>query len=169
MTIVSGMHVPDDAALRRAFINSSRSKAASTTLPSPWPPTRADELDFVGWVDPKAPRRAYLVVGPPAVDELVAVELRAPSTTVSHGRRTMCDLCQTVDAPDGSLLMVAPRAGARGRGGDSVGLYMCSDFACSVRAREPLKEHQRSLTGAPDTRVPDLVDRVLAFVDRVRA
>jgi hypothetical protein len=162
------MRVPDPAALRRAFINSSRSKMASMSLPTQWPPPDAHDLDFLGWVDPKAPRRAYLVIGPDSFDELISVELRAPSVTASRKRQTMCDLCQTADAPDGSWLMVAPRAGSRGRGGDSVGLYMCADFACSLRARAPLKPHQRSLTGMPDTRVPALVDRVIAFVDRVK-
>ncbi len=163
------MDIPEVTALRRAFINSSRSKMASVSLPAPWPPPQAEDLDFVGWIDPKAPRRAYLVIGPETVDELTCIELRVPSATASRKRQTMCDLCQTTDAPDGSLLMVAPRAGSRGRSGDAVGLYMCTDFACSLRARVPLKPHQRSLTGMPDTRVPALVERVTAFVDRVKA
>lgn len=163
------MIIPDPAELRRAFINSSRSKTASMTLPSPWPPPHAQDLDFLGWVDPKAPRRAYLVIGPETVDELISIELRAPSASATPKRQTMCDLCQTSDAPDGSVLMVAPRSGSRGRNGDSVGLYMCADFACTLRARVPLKPHQQSLTGMPDTRVPALVERVTTFVDRVKA
>lgn len=162
------MDVPETAVVRRAFINSSRSKAASMTFPTPWPPARAEDLDFLGWIDPKAPRRAYLVLGPETSGSLIAVELRAPGPSSGRRRQTMCDLCQTVDAPDGSRLMVAPRVGSRGRDGDSVGIYVCADFACSLRAREPLKPHQRSLTGAPDTRVAALVDRFVAFVDRVR-
>ncbi|QGG40609.1 FBP domain-containing protein [Aeromicrobium yanjiei] len=162
------MDVPDPAALRRAFINSSRSRTASMSLPTPWPPPRASELDFVGWVDPKAPLRAYLATGSAAGDDLTCVELRLPSASARAKRQTMCDLCQTSDAPDGSLLMVAPRSGARGRSGDTVGLYICSDFGCSLRARRPLKEHERSVTGAPDTRVEALRERVEAFVARVR-
>jgi hypothetical protein len=162
------MHVPDSHAIRRAFVNSSRSRAAAMNLPSAWPPATSDDLDFLGWTDPKAPQRAYLVVGPEVFDDLVAIELRLPSTRPVGKRHTMCDLCQTADAPDGSLLMVAPRAGSRGRSGDTVGVYVCADFACSARARRPLKEHERSVTGRADTRVPDLVDRVSAFVDRVR-
>jgi hypothetical protein len=64
--------------------------------------------------------------------------------------------------------MVAARAGSRGRTGDSVGLYVCSDLACSLRARQPLKTHERSLTGQPDTRVEALVERTSAFVAKVR-
>jgi hypothetical protein len=161
------MLVPDSPALRSAFINSSRSKAASAALPAPWPPEHAEELDFIGWVDPKAPRRAYLIVGPGTTETLTAIELRLPSSVVRRPGKSMCDLCQSAEAPGGSVLMVAPRAGARGKGGDSVGLYICSDFGCSLRARRPLKTHERSVSGQPDTRVEDLVARVLSFVERV--
>lgn len=138
------------------------------SLPSPWPPPQAEHLDFIGWIDPKAPLRGYLVAGPEVAGELISLELRLPSAGVRRGRQTMCDLCQTSEAPDGALLMVAPRAGARGRSGDSVGLYVCSDFGCSGRARRPLKSHERSVTGQPDLRVPALVERLMAFIDRVR-
>jgi hypothetical protein len=160
------MHVPDQPAIRRAFVNTSRSRAASMTLPGAWPPPRADDRDFLGWVDPKAPRRAYLVV---ELDELVAIELRLPSAPGGRARKTMCDLCHSVDAPDGATLMVAPRAGARGRAGDSVGICICTDFACSLRVREPLKEHQVSVSGRPDDRQQQLVERLRDFMARVRA
>ncbi|NRQ49619.1 FBP domain-containing protein [Aeromicrobium stalagmiti] len=161
------MDVPDISTVRSAFVNSSRSKAASMTPPASWPPPHADELDFVGWVDPKAPRRAYLAVAP-VDDDVIAIELRLPSSPPPR-RQSMCDLCQTAEAPAGSLLMVAPRAGARGKNGDSVGLYVCADFACSLRARRPLKAHETSVSGLPDTRVEALVERVVGFVERVRA
>ena len=163
------MQVPEQAAVRRAFVNASRSRAASMSLPTPWPPPRSDERDFVGWVDPKAPRRAYLVVGPDVVDELVTVELRLPSAPGGRTRRTMCDLCHSVDAPDGAALVVAPRAGARGRAGDSVGLCLCTDFDCSLRVREPLKEHQVSVSGRPDDRQEQLVERLRDFMARITA
>jgi hypothetical protein len=160
------MHVPDQSAVRRAFINTSRSRAASMSLPTPWPPPRPDDRDFVGWVDPKAPRRAYLVVGD---DELVAIELRLPSAPTGRARKTMCDLCHSVDAPDGAALVVAARAGARGRAGDSVGICICTDFDCSLRVREPLKEHQVSVSGRPDDRQQQLVERLRDFIARIRA
>ena len=155
---------PDD--VRRHLVNGSPSKAAAMTVPSTWPPPGAGDLDLVGWTDPKAPRRAYLVTH--VRDELVVVELRT-SNAAAAGRPGMCDLCCTTDAPGGTSLMVAPRAGARGRKGDSVGTYVCADFGCSGRARRPLKPHERPLHGAPDLRVEHLVERVTAFVDRVRA
>jgi hypothetical protein len=165
---VDDMQVPEQGDIRRAFVNTSRSRAASMTLPGAWPPPRSDERDFLGWVDPKAPRRAYLVVGPEVGDELVATELRLPSAPGGRARKTMCDLCHSVDAPDGAARVVAPRAGARGRAGDSVGICVCLDFDCSLRVREPLKEHQVSVSGRPDDRQTQLVERLRDFLARIR-
>jgi hypothetical protein len=164
------MQVPSQQEVRRAFVNSSRSRAAAATFPPEWPPPRADELEVVGWADPKAPLRAYLVVGAEVLGEAgpLALELRLPSASPRGSRATMCDLCRTQDAPDGSRLVVAPRAGALGRAGNTVGLYVCSDFGCSLRARQPWKPHQKPLLDHEDPRVPELVERLRAFVDRVR-
>jgi hypothetical protein len=156
--------------VRRAFVNSSRSRAAAATFPKPWPPARSDERDFVAWADPKAPLRAYLVAGPPLADGitdgLTTIELRLGETG-GGPRASLCDWCQTQDADGGARLVVAPRAGSRGKAGDSVGVYVCADFDCSLRVRQPLKAHQRSVSGAADTRVDDLRERVGSFVARV--
>lgn len=157
------MQTIDHTAARRAFVNASKSKAASATFPAAWP-ADLDERDLVGWVDPKAPLRAYLVTD--VGDALTTLELRLPSSSGPR-RKSMCDLCHAMDAPEGSLLMVAQRAGARGRSGDSVGLYVCADFGCSARVREPLPEHRRPAEGVPDTRVAELRERIGAFVARV--
>ncbi|MGJ9412280.1 FBP domain-containing protein [Aeromicrobium sp. CF4.19] len=162
----AAMSGPDQAQVRLAFVNSSRSRAAAVTFPRPWPLERVEDRDFLGWRDPKAPQRAYVVV--PRGDAVVAIELRLPPGGPA-GRRTMCDWCQTTDAPGGARLAVAQRAGARGRAGDTVGTYVCEDFDCSLRARVALEPHQVSVSGAPDRRVPDLVGRVDGFVARVLA
>ena len=159
------MDLVDPATVRRAFVNSSRSRAASATFLPSWPEDHA-ERDFLAWPDPKAPLRAYLVVAPPVSAELVAVELRL-GESAGPRRSSHCDWCHTQDADGGSRLVVAPRAGSRGRAGDSVGTYVCADFACSGRARRPLLAHQRSVTGAPDLRIEELRGRVGTFVDRV--
>lgn len=156
----------ETADVRKAFVNSSKSKAASATFPRAWPPADVEDLDFVGWVDPKAPQRAYLVTE--IDDRPTALELRL-TEAVGSTRKTLCDLCHPQDSPEGARLMVAPRAGARGRGGDTVGLYMCADFGCSSRVRTELKESQRSVSGLPDTRVDDLRARLRDFVGRVLA
>ncbi|WP_229052832.1 FBP domain-containing protein [Aeromicrobium sp. Leaf350] len=152
--------------VRRAFVNSSRSRAAAVTFPRPWPPAEVEQRDFLAWTDPKAPLRAYLVVPPPLVAETVAIELRLGEQG-GPPRASLCDWCHTQDAEGGCRLVVAPRAGSRGRAGNSVGVYVCADFDCSLRARRPLKAHQRSVSGAPDLRVEELGERVGQFVARV--
>ncbi len=160
------MDTPEAAVIRRAFVNSSRSRAAAVTYPASWPLSRHDERDFLAWADPKAPRRAYLVIGPPITPDVLAIELRL-GETAGPRRASHCDWCHTQDSESGSRLIVAPLAGPRGRAGNSVGVYVCADFDCSLRARAPLKAHQRSVLGAPDLRVDGLRERVAAFTARV--
>jgi hypothetical protein len=47
----------------------------------------------------------------------------------------MCSLCLTTHPGSGVSLMTARKAGAAGREGNSVGLYMCTDLACSLYVR----------------------------------
>lgn len=160
------MDAYDAATIRRAFVNTSKTKAAAVNLPGTWPPPRVEERDFLGWVDPKAPQRAYVVPGPRIHDTTVAIELRLGETGPAR-RTTLCDWCHTSDVT--SRLVVARLAGPAGRAGNTVGQYVCEDFGCSLRVRQPLKDHQRSVSGLPDTRVDDLVARVRSFVERVLA
>lgn len=162
------MHTLDARQVRASIVNSSRSKVATMTLPHPWPPERLDERDYLGWIDPKAPQRAYVVLGDAIVAEPVGIELRL-ADSIGPARTTLCDWCRTDDGTSTARLVVARRVGQRGRAGDTVGQYVCGDLACWARVRRPLKPHERSVTGAPDLRVDDLRRRVLEFVDRVRA
>jgi hypothetical protein len=152
--------------VRRTFVNSTRSRTRSMSFPPTWPPPGGQDRELVGWTDPKAPQRAYLVVE--RAGEVVSLELRL-TTGPRRARSTLCDWCHTSEAEDGARLVVAPLSGARGRAGDTVGVYVCADFACSARARRPLKPHEKSVSGREDTRVADLAERVDAFVDRVLA
>ncbi|MEK8106760.1 FBP domain-containing protein [Micromonospora sp. M12] len=50
-----------ESAIRTSFVNCSRGEAKRLAVPKdlemqPW-----DDLDFLGWRDPAAPQRAYLV------------------------------------------------------------------------------------------------------------
>ncbi|GHH00820.1 FBP domain-containing protein [Streptomyces lanatus] len=119
--------------IRNSFINCSKGEAKRLSLPRdlgerPW-----DDLDFLGWRDPGAPDRSYLVVerdGRP-----VGVTLRFPSSQRGFLHRSMCSLCLTTHPGGGVSLMTARKAGVAGREGNSVGLYMCTDLACSLYVR----------------------------------
>jgi hypothetical protein len=116
--------------IRAAFVNCSKGEAKRLHVPrelaeQPW-----DDLDFLGWRDPRAPDRAYLVAdlgeGP------VAITLRSP--VPGQKRANLCSICLTSHAA-GVTLMVAPRTGKAGQQGNSVGTYICGDLACSLYTR----------------------------------
>lgn len=117
--------------IRAAFVNCSKGEAKRLSVPhdlreQPW-----DDLDYLGWRDPQSPVRAYLVAELDGRTQAVA--LRCPSST-GQTRRTMCSMCLTSPV-SGVSLMVAPKAGAAGKQGNSVGTYVCSDLACSLYLR----------------------------------
>jgi FBP C-terminal treble-clef zinc-finger len=118
--------------IRAAFVNCSKGEAKRLHVPrdlagQPW-----DDLDFLGWRDPQAPDRAYLVAdlgaGP------VAITLRCPVPVPGQKRANLCSVCLTSHV-GGVTLMVAPRTGKAGQQGNSVGTYLCGDLACSLYTR----------------------------------
>ncbi|KAB1148335.1 FBP domain-containing protein [Micromonospora sp. AMSO12t] len=118
--------------IRTAFVNCTKGEAKRLSVPRDLADRPWDDLDYLGWRDPQAPHRAYLVTeldGRPR-----ALALRCPSPAPSQPRRGMCAMCLT--APTGGVsLMVAPKAGKAGQQGNTVGTYMCSDLACSLYVR----------------------------------
>ncbi|MGN9768149.1 FBP domain-containing protein [Micromonospora sp. SD12] len=118
--------------IRTAFVNCTKGEARRLSVPRDLAERPWDDLDYLGWRDPRAPHRAYLVTeldGRPR-----ALALRCPSPAPAQPRRGMCSMCLT--SPTGGVsLMVAPRAGRAGQQGNTVGTYMCSDLACSLYVR----------------------------------
>lgn len=119
--------------IRASFVNCSKGEAKRLALPRdladrPWP-----DLDFLGWRDPGAPDRAYLVA--PWEDGVAGVTLRLASQQRGFLHRNMCSLCLTTHPGNGVSLMTGRRAGEAGRRGDSVGSYICTDLACSLYVR----------------------------------
>jgi hypothetical protein len=158
------MRAPTASEIRTSFVNSSRSKVASMTLPGlddlDW-----DALDFLGWRDAKAPLRSYLVTEHGS--GLVGVELRAPGTPPSAAGRKLCNVCHTTHHGDAVFLYVAPRAGAAGKAGNTVGTYLCADLQCSRYARGLLKNDLPQGNTPPDERIPGLPERLAQFRDQV--
>jgi hypothetical protein len=121
----------NDAEIRASFVNCSKGEASRLNLPRDLGELDWAELDYLGWRDPQAPARGYLVAEHEGV--LRGLVLRAPGVGVGR-RASMCSLCMTVRA-GGVALMVAPRAGKAGQRGHSVGTPMCADLACSLYLR----------------------------------
>ncbi|NUT94490.1 MAG: FBP domain-containing protein [Saccharothrix sp.] len=118
--------------IRASFVNCTKGEAKRLTVPRDLAERPWDDLDFLGWRDPAAPQRAYLVAE--SGDGFVAVALRT-ATPHATARRTMCAICLTTHPGDGVTLMTARRAGKEGQQGNSVGLYLCADLACSLYLR----------------------------------
>jgi hypothetical protein len=118
--------------IRTAFVNCTKGEAKRLSVPRDLAERPWDDLDFLGWRDPRAPDRAYLAT---ELDgRLVAVALRCPSPASWQTRRSMCSLCMTTHT-GGVSLMVAAKAGKAGQQGNSVGAYICSDLACPLYVR----------------------------------
>ncbi|CAL9660746.1 hypothetical protein SUDANB176_06988 [Streptomyces sp. enrichment culture] len=119
--------------IRASFVNCSKGEARRLAVPRdlgelPW-----DDLDFLGWRDPGAPDRSYLVTE--RGDRLVGVAMRFQPAQRGFLHRSMCSLCLTTHPRGGVSLMTARKSGPAGREGNSVGAYMCTDLACSLYLR----------------------------------
>ena len=155
------------AEIRAGFVNCSKGEASRLTLPRHLDALDWSTLDFLGWRDPGAPGAAYLVT--PWRDRLVGLVLRVSTERRASGRQNLCSLCTTVHSTTDVALMVAPRAGAAGRQGNTVGSYLCADLACSAYARG-LKRPTRVQpveTLTVDQRIQRVQDNLDAFVRRV--
>jgi hypothetical protein len=153
--------------IRGSFVNCSRGDVRRLHLPEDLADRRWVDLDFLGWVDPRAPQRSYLVV-PTDAHGLVGIAMRRNPS--SAGRARMCSLCTTTHGGQGVSLMVAQRAHQAGRDGNSVGLDICADLQCSSYARGLLPLPAVSTaheTLPPEGRVARLRRNTDAFLARV--
>jgi hypothetical protein len=156
--------------IRASFVNCTKGEAKRLALPRELATTPWDDLDFLGWQDGAAPDRAYLVAE--FGDAPVGVALRRASGGAGRMRRTMCSLCLTTHTAGGVSLLTARRAGKAGQQGNSVGLYACSDLACSLYLRGK-KEVWAAGKIQESLSVPEKVDRLTTnltgFLSRITA
>ncbi|MEO3872065.1 FBP domain-containing protein [Nonomuraea sp. B12E4] len=155
--------------IRTSFINCSKGEARRLSLPRDLAATPWSDLDFLGWRDPGAPERAYLVAerdgGPVGVALRLSQDVRR-----SSAKSTLCSVCVTPHAGTGVALFTAPRVGAAGRQGNTVGLYMCADLACSlyVRGKKQTERGERFESLTVEERVARAVTNLDGFLGRVR-
>ncbi|WP_433478547.1 FBP domain-containing protein [Spirillospora sp. CA-142024] len=155
--------------IRTSFVNCSKGEAKRLGLPKDFADLPWDDLDFLGWRDPGAPERAYLVAERDG--RLVGIALRKASGA-SRGfiSRSMCSLCLTTRTGGAVALMTARRTGEAGRQGNSVGQYLCDDLDCSLYVRGKKRsvaggEFEESLT--PEEKITRMQTNLHAFLDKV--
>ncbi|MFI1561930.1 FBP domain-containing protein [Streptomyces sp. NPDC020490] len=156
--------------IRTSFVNCSKGEAKRVAVPRdldrrPW-----DDLDFLGWRDPGAPDRSCLVTE--REGRLVGLTLRYPPSQRGFLHRSMCSLCLTTHPGGGVSLMTARKTGAAGREGNSVGVYMCTDLACSLYVRgkkvpDSGARFEESLT--LEEQIARTRDNLSAFLDKLYA
>lgn len=153
--------------IRASFVNSTRGETTRMSLPPGLEATSWADLDFLGWVDPGAPERAYLVL--PADAGPTGIALRAAAGRRSRLRSAICQFCITAHAVSDVTLFSAALPGPAGRQGNVVGSYLCADLACSlyVRGRRRPAVPQPGETLSTEDRIARLVDNVRRFVTRV--
>ncbi|MEV6396983.1 FBP domain-containing protein [Streptomyces sp. NPDC051907] len=156
--------------IRSSFVNCTKGEAARLKLPLDFAELPWEDLDFLGWVDPGAPLRAHLVT--PRPDGPLGITLRVPGASrTSAVKSSMCQICLTAHASSGVTLLAAPLAGARGREGNTVGVYVCADLACSLYVRDKRQpklragRYEESLT--LDERIARATANLDAFAARV--
>jgi hypothetical protein len=159
------MHALTERQIRSCFVNAS--KGEITKAPTPdlgavdW-----DSLDLLGWTDPKAPQRAYVVV--PTEAGPVGLALRTQSS--GNPKPALCDWCQDPKATDGVVLYAARRSGPRGRDGNTIGAMIHADLSCSTHARRQptFEERGRDPELFVAQRIEGLRERAARFAERVR-
>lgn len=156
----------DERTLRSAFLNASRKEVSDLTLPPGFAELDFEKLDYLGWVDPKLPRRSYIVAWVDDVATGVILQ-RAEQRVVA---RAQCSWCEDVTLRNDVQLYVARKAGAAGRKGDTVGTLVCAEFGCSqtVRILPPLAYEGYDRELARELRIVKLQEHVAAFLGAVK-
>lgn len=156
----------DERTLRASFLNASRKEVSDLSLPPGFADLDLSALDYLGWVDPKLPRRSYVVTW---VDDVATgVILQRAEQRVTA--RAQCSWCEDVTLRNDVQLYVARKAGPAGRKGDSIGTLVCAEFGCSknVRILPPLAYEGYDRELARELRIVKLQEHVAAFIAAVR-
>ncbi|MEU0742664.1 FBP domain-containing protein [Streptomyces sp. NPDC006134] len=156
--------------IRSSFVNCSKGEAKRMAIPRDLAERPWGDLDFLGWRDPGAPDRSHLVTE--REGRLVGVAMRFQPAQRGFLQRSLCALCLTSHPRGGVSLMTARKAGAAGREGNSVGLYMCTDLACSLYVRgkkvpETGTRFEESLT--LEEQIARTTGNLHAFLDKLTA
>jgi hypothetical protein len=118
-------------ALRASFINTSVRERKATPLPD-LASARWNDLDFLGWRDPKQPLLGYVVAE--VEGEPVGFVLRQAEKLPAG--KVQCSWCDDVQLPHPVVFFGARRTGDAGRRGDTIGTLVCAGFECSANVRK---------------------------------
>ena len=152
----------DERVIRASFRNASRKEVSSLNLPLDFDEIDFERIDFLGWFDPKMPRRAYVVAE--IDDHNVGILLQR--TEQRTAMRAQCSWCDDVTLRNDVQFFSARKAGAAGRNGDTIGTLICANFGCSANVRKlpPLAYEGYDRELARELRMLRLREHVTSFV-----
>jgi hypothetical protein len=117
--------------IRASFLNASLRERKALVLPAGLDAVPWQDLDYLGWRDPKLPLLGYVLA---EVDGEPAGVLLRQAQRTPRGR-AQCSWCEDVQLPSPVAFFGAKRAGEAGRSGNTVGTLVCANFECSVNVR----------------------------------
>lgn len=158
----------DERTIRASFLNASRKEAASLTLPPDFADIDFEVLDFLGWQDPKLPRRSYLAAWSGDGSAVAVLLQPAEQRTLA---RAQCSWCEDVTLRNDVQFFAARKAGPAGRNGDTIGTLICANFGCSANVRRlpPLAYEGFDRDAARDLRILRLQEHVQGFIGELRS
>jgi hypothetical protein len=122
-----------EADIRSSFVNATPDELEQLPIPGLhemlW-----DDREYLGWRDPQAARRGYMVVWMDD-DRPVGIVVRSAGGSLRPGIAAMCSLCHSPQPATQVRMFSAARAGESGRNGNTIGSYICEDLACSILIR----------------------------------
>ena len=156
--------------IRTSFVNASKGAAQRAQLPE-LDAIDFEQLDLLGWQDPKRPTQHYVSL---EVDGHVRTLLLRGAER-PPAKKLLCSWCEDIVDGNQAALFVAPLAGESGRRGNTVGTAICADLRCSRNVRrapssyELRSEDPALLEYHQQQRIAGLQERSARFVRTVMA
>ena len=160
------MHSLSEKQIRSSFINASLRERKAITLPENFDSLDWDNLEFLGWRDPKLPLVGYVVT---VLDDApMGIMFRKTEGKIRN--RPQCSWCEDVDLPNDVVFFNARKGGQAGRDGDTIGILVCAEFQCpaNVRMMKSLPYLGFDREAEVNRRIDVLREHVLNFAGRVR-
>jgi hypothetical protein len=152
--------------IRASIVNAEPELVAHMPLPG-LHETVWDSREYLGWRDPHAPQRGYIVYW--RDDTPVGMVVRASDSRMSRAPSAICSLCRTQQPGHQVALFGVSKAGEAGLRGNSVGTYICADLACStiIRIVPPPSDMQPDPADVVASRAAGLLARLDSFTTEV--
>jgi hypothetical protein len=128
--------VPSTKTIRRSFLNASKRERDNLVLPANFAELDWDNLDYLGWRDPKVPGIGYVFVELDNATDHTPTGILLRRSEGSARSRPQCTWCEDVTLPNDVTFFSAKRGGDAGRKGDTIGTLVCDNFQCSANVRK---------------------------------